>query len=164
MNYIKRLIQTKSLSFLFKYSEHTFRGVPFGYPLVWVIISYCGVSPYCVILKFNPCGLPLLCHIKIHSLGSTLGGVLINVGRFMMLKFLKPTAKNQFQRRKPTYYYYSWVSPSSVQKLPTTLPPLTVPSLHWSDWVQETRGLNRFSAWMQMDHWTMGQTFMYSVT
>ena len=23
-----------------------------------------------------------------------------------MLKFLKPTAKNQFQRRKPTYYYY----------------------------------------------------------
>ena len=24
-----------------------------------------------------------------------------------MLKFLKPTAKNQFQRRTPTYYYYS---------------------------------------------------------
>jgi hypothetical protein len=27
----------------------------------------------------------------------------------MMLKFLKPTAKNQFQRRTPTYYYYSWL-------------------------------------------------------
>jgi hypothetical protein len=25
----------------------------------------------------------------------------------MMLKFLKPTAKNQFQRRTPTYIYYS---------------------------------------------------------
>jgi hypothetical protein len=55
---------------------------------------FCVVYPYCVILILNPCGLPLLCHIKIHSLGSALGGVLINVGGFMMLKFLKPTAKN----------------------------------------------------------------------
>jgi hypothetical protein len=73
MNYIKRLIQTKSCRFLFKYSEHTFRGYTLRvYPWSWLIISYCGVPPYCVILKLIPCGLPLLCHIKIYSLWSTL--------------------------------------------------------------------------------------------
>jgi hypothetical protein len=76
-------------------------------PWSGLIISNCGIHPYCVMLKLIPCGLPLLCHIKIHSLGSTLAGVLITICRGVMLKFLKPTAKNSFQRRTPTYIYYS---------------------------------------------------------
>jgi hypothetical protein len=81
-------------------------GYPSGTPWSGLIISNCGIHPYCVMLKLIPCGPPLLWYVKIYSLGSTLGGGLIVVGGFMMLKFLKPTAKNQFQRRMPTYIYY----------------------------------------------------------
>ena len=82
-------------------------GIPFGHPLGlgWLFqtvvstltesnfFSFCVSYPYWVKLVFIPCGVPLL-------------SILSNVGGCMMLKFLKPTAKNQFQRRTPTYYYY----------------------------------------------------------
>jgi hypothetical protein len=56
----------------------------------------------------------------------------------MMLKFLKPTAKNQFQRRRPTYIYYSPTIPthhrghlhnSICQCYNQITPPSTLPCL-----------------------------------
>jgi hypothetical protein len=49
--------------------------------------------PYKYIESLKPCPPPLL-------------SILINKCWGMMLKFLKPTAKKQFQRRTPTFIYY----------------------------------------------------------